>query len=223
MPERTSGFARKTAETDITVEVRMDHDGPRSARTGGATDEGGADRVRIDTGVPFFSHVLHGMAFHGGFALRVRATGDLEVDEHHLVEDTGLVLGECLRRLVEQHGPVERFGHAVIPMDDALAEVAIDVCGRPYLVFAADFPQERVGSFPVALVREFLGALANRAGINVHARVHYGDNSHHMAEALFKALGVALGRAYGRRRGPEGADTEGAAGTGQMSTKGTIV
>jgi len=108
-------------------------------------------------------------------------------------------------------------------MDDALAEVAIDVCGRPYLVFAADFPQERVGSFPVALVREFLGALANRAGINVHARVRYGDNSHHMAEALFKALGVALGRAYGRRRGPEGADTEGAAGTGQMSTKGTIV
>jgi imidazoleglycerol-phosphate dehydratase len=203
VPSRSASYARKTNETDIAVEVRP-------ARR---------EAIRVETGVPFFSHVLQAMAFHGGFGVEIRAKGDLEVDEHHLVEDTGIVLGEALRRLVEQHGPVARFGHAVIPMDDALAEVAIDVCGRPYLVYSAQFPQERVGSFQVALLREFLGALANRAGINVHARVHYGENSHHMAEAMFKALGVALGRAYS----PRGtAEESGVTAGGGMSTKGTI-
>lgn len=205
MPDRAAGFSRKTAETEIEVEVRM----------GAGATEG----TRVDTGVPFFSHVLQSMAFHGRFGLTVEAKGDLEVDEHHLVEDTGLVLGEALRRLIEHHGPVERFGHAVIPMDDALAEVTVDVSGRPYLVFAADFPQERVGSFQVVLLRDFLGALAIRAGMNVHARVRYGENSHHMAEALFKALGLAIRQAYALRAG-EPAAVE--AGTGSMSTKGTI-
>jgi imidazoleglycerol-phosphate dehydratase len=205
VPDRAAGFARKTVETEIEVEVHM-----------GAEAAGG---IRIDTGVPFFSHVLRSMAFHGRFGLAVEAKGDLEVDEHHLVEDTGLVLGEALRRLVELHGPVDRFGHAVIPMDDALAEVTIDVSGRPYLVFAADFPQERVGSFPVALLRDFLGALAHRAAVNVHARVRYGENSHHMAEALFKALGLAIRQAYALRGGdPQSSE----AGVGSMSTKGTI-
>jgi imidazoleglycerol-phosphate dehydratase len=207
VPDRSASFARKTAETDIAVEVSLDLEG--------------GDGIRIDTGIPFFSHLLQAMAFHGGMGIKIQARGDLEVDEHHLVEDTGLVLGEALRRLVEQHGPVARFGHAVIPMDDALAEVAIDVSGRPYLAFAAEFPQERVGSFQVALLREFFRALATRAGINLHAQVRSGCNSHHMAEALFKALGVALGRAYGPRAGSVGAKGAGG-GAGGMSTKGTI-
>jgi imidazoleglycerol-phosphate dehydratase len=173
--------------------------------------------IEVDTGVPFFDHLLHAMAFHGRMGLSVAARGDLEVDQHHLVEDTGLVLGEALRRIVEGHGAVERFGHAVIPMDDALAEVALDIGGRPYLELSAVFPQERVGTFPVALIREFLRALAFRSGMNVHAAVRYGENSHHMAEALFKALGVALGRALAPRRGPRGESTG-----GDMSTKGTI-
>jgi imidazoleglycerol-phosphate dehydratase len=204
--ERAAGFARKTAETEVEVQVRMDPEDQRD--------------IRIDTGVPFFSHILESMAFHGRFGLKVEARGDLAVDEHHLVEDTGLVLGEALRRIVDLHGPVERFGSAVIPMDDALAEVAIDVGGRPYLVFAAQFPQERVGTFQVALLREFLGAVAVRAAINVHAHIRYGGNSHHMAEALFKALGVALRQAYSLQPGiPEPIDSR---GLGGMSTKGTI-
>jgi imidazoleglycerol-phosphate dehydratase len=206
LAERAAGFARKTAETDVEVEVRMDPEDPGD--------------IRIDTGVPFFSHILHSMAFHGRFGLSVRARGDLEVDEHHLVEDLGLVLGEALRRIVDLHGPVERFGSALIPMDDALAEVSIDVGGRPYLVYSAQFPQERVGTFPVALLREFLGAVAVRGAVNLHAHVRYGENSHHMAEALFKALGVAVRKAYRLRRGLETA-AEGR-GLADMSTKGTI-
>jgi len=214
--DRSASFARKTAETDIVVELHLYPGAEHGSRPGSVRRED----IRIQTGVPFFSHVLQAMAFHGGFGTTIEAKGDLEVDEHHLVEDTGLVLGETLRRLVEQHGPVARFAHAVVPMDDALAEVAIDVCGRPYLVFSAEFPQERVGTFQVALLREFFGALAGRAGINVHAQVRYGLNSHHMAEALFKALGLALGRAYSPREASGGA--QGLMGGGGMSTKGTI-
>jgi len=162
----------------------------------------------VDTGVPFFDHLLRSMAFHGRLGLNIRARGDLEVDEHHLVEDTGLALGEVFARLLEQ-GPVERFGYAVAPMDEALAEAAVDVCRRPNLVFTGQFTQARVGSFEAALLREFLTALAARARIALHASLRYGANSHHLAEALFKALGLALRRAY-------------APAPGGMSTKGTI-
>ena len=189
---RKAQFARKTAETDVHVELALDE----------------AGRPDVDTGVPFFDHLLRSLAFHGRLGLSIRARGDLEVDEHHLVEDTGLAFGECLARLVEQ-GAVERFGHGVAPMDEALAEVAVDVCGRPTLVFQGVFPQARVGSFEAALLREFLGALASRARIALHAHLRYGLNSHHLAEALFKALGLALRRAY-------------APSSGGMSTKGTI-
>jgi imidazoleglycerol-phosphate dehydratase len=183
---------RATSETDVTVEVDLDR----------------RESVRVDTTVPFFSHVLEAMAFHGGFELQVRARGDEEVDPHHLVEDVGLVLGDCLRA-VRDLGPVRRFASALIPMDDALAEVAVDVGGRPYLHYAARYPQSTVGTFEVALVREFLGALATRAQINLHATVRHGENAHHMVEALFKALGRALAGAY-------------APATGGMSTKGRI-
>jgi len=196
---RQAEYSRQTAETDLRVALSLDA-GP------------GAPASSVDTGVPFFDHLLRALAFHGRLGLSIKGQGDLEVDEHHLVEDTGLALGEVFARLLEQ-GPVERFGHAVAPMDEALAEVAVDVCGRPTLVFSGEFPQGRVGSFEVALLREFLAALAARARIALHASLRYGANSHHLAEALFKALGLALRRAY--------APAAGGASAG-MSTKGTI-
>lgn len=192
MPDREAAFSRKTSETEVSVRLSPDRGGPPEAATG----------------VPFFDHLLSAMGFHGRLGLKVRARGDLEVDEHHLVEDVGLGIGEALSRLLEQGG-VERFGHAVVPMDEALAEVAVDVCGRPTFVFSGEFPQVRVGGFEAALLREFLSALAARARISLHASLRCGANSHHLAEALFKALGLALRRAY-------------APAAGGMSTKGTL-
>ncbi len=192
MAVRKAEFSRKTAETEVQVQLDLGQAGP----------------LAIDTGVPFFDHLLKAMAFHGRFALSLRAHGDLEVDEHHLVEDTGLALGEALSRLTGEER-LRRFGHAVVPMDESLCEVSLDVCGRPTLVFSGEFPQHRIGSFEAVLVREFLSGLAGRARIALHAALRYGANSHHLAEALFKALGLALSQAYAPAEGP-------------MSTKGTI-
>ena len=176
---------RNTKETRIRLSIDLDT----------------AEEPKIDTPVPFFNHILTSMAFHGGFFLEVTAQGDVEVDPHHLVEDTGIVLGDALREAVSTYGPVERFGSAVIPMDEALSEAVIDASGRPFLVFHADFPQEYAGDFPLCLVKEFLIALSTRGGLTMHAACRYGENSHHMAEALFKALGRALGAAFRRRSG----------------------
>lgn len=187
---------RKTKETQIHLTIDLDRKEPPI----------------LSTGVPFFDHMLHAMAFHGGFFLEVSATGDLEVDPHHLVEDTGLVLGEALKKAQEIRGGVARYGHSVIPMDEALSEVTIDACGRPYWVYQAAFPQSHAGTFDLSLVREFLIALTNRAQINLHAQCRYGENGHHMVEALFKALGKAVAQAYAPREG----------GTAAMSTKGVI-
>jgi imidazoleglycerol-phosphate dehydratase len=167
---------RNTKETQISASVHLV----------------GPEPIRLDTPLPFFNHMLHAMAFHGRFSVVLSARGDVDVDPHHLVEDTGLVLGSAVRTWVEQHGPVRRFGHAVVPMDDALAEVTVDISNRPYLVYRANYPQERAGSFDLALIREFLGGFANRGGITLHAECRYGLSGHHMAEALFKALGRAL-------------------------------
>ena len=193
--QRRATAERTTNETQIAVAVGLDQGGP----------------VRIDTPVPFFSHMLEALAFHGGVALQVTARGDVEVDAHHVVEDVGLVLGDCLREVGEQ-APVRRFASALVPMDDALAEVVIDVGGRPYLHYAAAYPQPAAGTFDVALVREFLLALAMRARINIHAAVRHGVNTHHMVEALFKALGRALAAAYAPAGGT----------TASRSTKGRI-
>jgi imidazoleglycerol-phosphate dehydratase len=187
-------FSRKSLETDISLELEF----------------GVAGEISVDTGVPFFDHLLQAMAFHGHFGCKLRARGDIEVDEHHLVEDTGIVFGEALSRFLEEHGPVQRYAQAAIPMDEALAEVVIDVSGRPYLVFTGTFPQERIGSFQAILLREFLAGLSSRGRMAIHAHLRYGRNSHHVAEALFKALGAALSRAYAP------APSEG------MSTKGTL-
>ena len=177
---------RKTKETDITISLDVEQEGV----------------ISITTGLPFFDHILTSMAFHGGFALNIKASGDIEVDPHHLVEDTGLVFGECLKKMLDEGIHIHRYGHSVIPMDDALSEVTIDACGRPYLDFRAVFPQARSGDFDMWLIREFLLALANRAGMNIHASCRYGDNSHHMSESLFKALGIAIKESFARV--PEG-------------------
>jgi imidazoleglycerol-phosphate dehydratase len=176
---RTATVARKTRETDITLTIDLD--------AAGGT---------VRTGVPFLDHMLASMAFHGRFRLEIEAAGDLAVDAHHLVEDVGLVLGQALSEVLARSGAVARFGHAVIPMDEALAEVAVDVCGRPTLALRASFPQAWAGDFDLSLVREFLGGLASQARISLHAETRRGENSHHMAEALFKALGRALRQAY---------------------------
>ena len=154
------------------------------------------DAIEIDTPVAFFNHMLHAMCFHGGFGIKLKGAGDIEIDYHHLVEDTGLVLGGCFAKLIDEFGPVSRWGHSVVPMDESLSEVTIDASGRPFLVYKADYPQEYAGEFPMILVQEFLTAFSNTAGITIHAACLYGENSHHMAEALFKALGKALNQAF---------------------------
>jgi len=191
--ERIVEVKRTTKETDISLTLSAD---------GGERD--------IKTPLPFFTHILTSLSFHGGLGLKLAASGDIEVDPHHLVEDTGLVLGEAIGQVIRQFGPVMRFGHALIPMDDALSEAVIDACGRPYLVYSADYPQARCGDFDVSLVREFLLGLTNKAQINLHASCRYGLNSHHMTESLFKALGRALREALAPLQG------------GPLSTKGVL-
>lgn len=180
MKERKVSLKRTTKETDIFMELDPDANG----------------EISISTTVPFLDHMLTAMAFHGRFNLKVEATGDIEVDPHHLVEDAGLVLGELLNKITQMDTNVKRFAHTIIPMDEALSEIVIDVCGRPTLVYNMLLPQERVGLLDMALIREFFIALTNRAKISLHVNTRYGENSHHIVEAAFKALGKALKQAY---------------------------
>lgn len=180
MQNRNIFLQRTTKETDISLEINLSGNGA----------------IDIKTPIPFLNHMLTVMAFHGGFALKISAVGDIEVDPHHIVEDIGLVFGESLYRIIEEFGVVQRFGHAVIPMDDALSEVTIDACGRPYLIFNVKFPQIFSGTFDMALLREFFTGFANKAQAAVHCNCRYGVNSHHMAESIFKALGKAIVQAY---------------------------
>jgi len=175
MTSRKVEITRKTKETDISLTLDLN---------------GGS--IKISTGIPFFDHLLTAMTFHGGIGIDLKAEGDIEVDPHHLIEDTGLVLGAALRKTIENYGAINRFAHTIIPMDEALSEITMDVCGRPYLVYKADYPQEYSGQFQMALLKEFFAALANAADMSLHAECRYGENSHHMAESLFKALGKAV-------------------------------
>ncbi|WP_298667084.1 imidazoleglycerol-phosphate dehydratase HisB [uncultured Methanofollis sp.] len=193
---RMGEVKRETKETKIDLRIALD-------------GEGGAD---IATGLPFMDHMLNSFARHGGFGLSVHAKGDLEVDAHHLVEDLGIVLGTALKEAVGDGAGITRFADAAVPMDEALAEVAIDVGGRGYLVFTGDFNSPAVGGVDTTLFEHFFYSLCTRAGITVHIRF-YGRNDHHMAEAIFKAFGVALAKAVAidpRRSG------------GVPSTKGTL-
>ncbi|MBU5461527.1 imidazoleglycerol-phosphate dehydratase HisB [Lachnoclostridium sp. MSJ-17] len=172
---RTATVNRKTKETDIRLSLCLD---------------GG--EVSIDTGVGFFNHMLNSFATHGGFGLTVEVEGDLEVDEHHTVEDTGIVLGKAFAEALGDKGSIERFGSFYVPMDEALAFASVDVSGRPFLVFDADFPQVRCGDYDCAMTVEFMRAFAFNAGITLHLKSVYGDNSHHITEALFKAAAHAM-------------------------------
>lgn len=171
-------MSRKTKETDIQLELNLD----------------GTGIADVNTGIGFFDHMLISFAKHAEFDLKVHADGDLYVDEHHLIEDTAIVLGKVLADALGDMTGIARFGEARIPMDEALAEVALDIGGRSYLVLNAEFSAPQVGQFSTQLVKHFFEALASNAKITIHASV-YGDNDHHKIEALFKAFAYAMKRA----------------------------
>ena len=173
---RKGEVTRKTKETDITVSVDID----------------GAGAASVETGIGFFDHMLDLWARHGLVDLSVRAKGDLEVDAHHTVEDVGIALGQALTQALGDKKGITRVASAVVPMDESLAQVALDLSGRPYLAFSATFTAERIGAFDSELVQDFLRALSVHAGMNLHVTVPYGDNAHHVCEAIFKALARAL-------------------------------
>jgi imidazoleglycerol-phosphate dehydratase len=176
---RISQIHRVTGETDVSLSLALD----------------GVGAGERETGVGFFDHLLDAVARHGGFDLDVRAKGDLETGPHHTVEDIGLALGQALDESLGDRSGIARFGHAVVPMDEARAACAIDVSGRPYLAFAGEFPAERVEDFDTDLLEEFLRAVANTAKLTLHLEVEAGRNAHHMVEASFKAFARALRQA----------------------------
>ncbi|TFD95838.1 imidazoleglycerol-phosphate dehydratase HisB [Jeotgalibacillus sp. R-1-5s-1] len=176
---RTASIKRKTNETNIALEFSIDGEGVSN----------------IQTDVPFMTHMLDLFTKHGHFDLTVDGRGDVEIDGHHTTEDIGIVLGQALIEALGDKKGIKRYGNAFVPMDEALAQVTVDLSNRPHLVMNADFPTDRVGSFDVELVHEFLWKLAIEARMNLHVNVHYGHNTHHMIEAVFKALGRALDEA----------------------------
>ncbi len=178
--KRTSNIERKTSETDIAIELNLD---------------GG--RYANDTGVGFLDHMLDHVARHGRFGLTVKARGDTHIDDHHTVEDVGIVLGQALAEAVGEKQGIERYGFASVPMDDALARVSVDLSGRPAMVFDVQFNDVfgKIGEFDNQLLREFLNALTVHGKLNCHVEVPHGHNDHHIAEAIFKALGRALRQA----------------------------
>jgi imidazoleglycerol-phosphate dehydratase len=185
---RTVECARETTETAIRIVLNPD----------------GKGKVSVETGIPFFDHMLTAMARHGGFDLTCTARGDLGVDSHHTVEDTGIVIGDALKQVIGTGKGLRRFGHAVIPMDESLARVALDCGGRGYLVFSGAFGNRMIGNIPADLFEHFFYSLCTHAGITAHV-TFTGKNDHHQCEAVFKAFGVALGEALamsGRRGVP---------------------
>lgn len=177
--ERVSNITRDTKETQIQLELNIDGEGNST----------------IDTGIGFFNHMLEGFSKHGLFDLNCSVSGDLEVDGHHTVEDTGIVLGKALLEAIGDKAGIKRYGSFILPMDDSLVLCAIDLCGRPYFAFECEFPTEKVGDFETELVKEFFAAVSYNAMMNLHIKVLSGDNSHHIAEAMFKAFAKALDEA----------------------------
>ncbi|WP_406660205.1 imidazoleglycerol-phosphate dehydratase HisB [Methanolobus sp. ZRKC3] len=175
---REASISRKTSETDIQMKLNLD----------------GTGSSNIDTGIGFLDHMLTAFSRHGNFDLVVNATGDLIVDDHHLIEDTGIVLGQAISEALGDKAGIARFGEARIPMDEALADVALDLGGRSYLVLEAEFKAAKVGEFSTQMVKHFFESVIQNAKINMHAHV-YGDNDHHKIEALFKAFAYAMKRA----------------------------
>ena len=176
---RTAAITRTTTETDIALELDID----------------GTGQAEIDTGIGFLDHMLTALARHGQFDLRVKATGDLEIDAHHTAEDVGIVLGAALAEALGDKLGISRYGHASVPMDEALVDAALDISGRAFLGFSVGFPHERVGEMDTDLFEEFFRALVGNARITLHLHKRAGSNTHHIAEACFKATARALRQA----------------------------
>lgn len=196
MQNRIGSCVRNTKETQIELEINLD----------------GSGEAAVDTGIPFFDHMLKGFARHGLFDLRVRVKGDLEVDCHHTVEDTGIVLGEAIAQALGDKAGIKRYGSFLLPMDETLALCAIDLSGRPYLNYDVCFTTEQIGTLDTEMIREFFYAVSYSAAMNLHVKILDGINNHHMAEALFKAFGKAL----------DAATMEEPRLSGVWSTKGTL-
>ena len=175
---RQATICRETKETQIALYLNLE----------------GGER-KIETGIGFFDHMLNSFAVHGGFGLILKCTGDLEVDGHHTVEDVGIALGQALARILGDRAGIARFGSSYVPMDEALGFCALDISGRPYLVYDAPMPQPMCGQYDTCLTVEFMRAFATHAGITLHLKSMYGDNAHHITEALYKALARALRQA----------------------------
>lgn len=179
MADRISALSRKTKETDISVSLNID----------------GAGKAQINTGIGFFDHMLEGFSKHGFFDLKLQCEGDLEVDCHHTIEDCGIVLGNAIKEAVGDKKGIKRFGSCILPMDETLVLCAIDLSGRPYLVFDGEFTADRVGYMDTEMVKEFFYAISYSAGMNLHIKVLNPGNNHHMIEAMFKAFARALDEA----------------------------
>ena len=193
---RKATIRRKTAETEISVAIVLD----------------GKGEGRIDTTIPFLDHMLNLFARHGFIDLEVRGRGDTAVDDHHLVEDLGICLGQAVRKALGERKGIGRYGSALVPMDESLCRVAMDLSGRPCLVWAADLGATRIGEFDPSLLREFFKSFSDHSGITLHVNLIYGTNSHHMAEAIFKAFARAFREAVAIDERIEGI----------LSTKGSL-
>ena len=193
---RQAEVTRKTGETDITIRLNLD----------------GTGKTSIQTGIGFFDHMLNSFARHGLFDLEVQAKGDLEVDCHHTIEDTGIVLGQAIRKAVGDKKGIVRYGTCILPMDEALVLCSLDLSGRPYYVSDAEFPTEKVGEMDTQMVKEFFYAISYSAGMNLHFKILSGSNSHHMIEGMFKAFAKAL----------DMATTQDPRITDVLSTKGSL-
>lgn len=176
---RQATVERKTKETDITVELNLD----------------GKGEAQVSTTIPFFDHMLELFCFHGLFDLKIQARGDIEIDYHHLMEDMGITIGEAIKKALGEKKGITRYGFFLLPMDESLAQVVIDLSGRPYLVYKVEPPRGSVRGIEVTLFEEFFRALSNHAMMNLHINVFYGRDLHHIFEAVFKAFGRALRQA----------------------------
>ena len=193
---RKAKIVRKTTETDIALDIDLD----KSAAS------------RIDTTIPFLNHMLELFARHGQFKLVVKSKGDTEIDDHHLVEDLGICLGQAVGQALGKKTGINRYGSASVPMDESLCRVDMDICGRPYLIYKVRYERRKIGGFDPALVKEFFKAFTDHSGITLHITLEYGSNSHHIIESVFKAFARALRQAVNIN--PEI--------SGVLSTKGTL-
>ncbi|SHH87757.1 imidazoleglycerol-phosphate dehydratase HisB [Clostridium grantii] len=196
MDNRNASVKRKTSETDIVVSIDLDGNGTSN----------------IDTGIGFFDHMLILMTKHGLINLDIKAVGDLYIDCHHTIEDVGIALGSCIKEALGDKASIKRYGTSYVPMDETLALVSLDISGRPFLVFDAEFSSDQVGTMDTQMVEEFLRAVAFNAGITLHVKILHGKNDHHKIEAIFKALGRALREAFEKDSRIKGV----------MSTKGSL-